>query len=108
DPRERRGAALARLHPHLHGRPAALPRVGRRGSSAPPPAADRAAPAVGPHALTLAERYLALAFQVGRHEPTLLGSYYGPREVEAQPLLEPARLVEEARSLLADLDGGDL
>jgi hypothetical protein len=45
---------------------------------------------------------------VGRHEPTLLGSYYGPREVEAQPLLEPSRLVEEARSLLADLDGGDL
>src|SRR5205085_3796820 len=70
DPREHGGAPLARLHPHLHRRPPALPRAGRRRPRAPPPAADRAAPAVGPHALTLAERYLALAFRVGRHEPT--------------------------------------
>ena len=45
---------------------------------------------------------------MGRHEPTLVGSYYGPREVEVQPLLEPLWLVEEAQTLLADLEGCDL
>jgi hypothetical protein len=46
---------------------------------------------------------------VGRHEPTLVGSYYGPPEppAAAEPL-EPARLVEEAESLLADLERSDL
>ena len=62
--------------------------------------------------MTLAERYLALAFRVGKHEPDLVENYYGPREavaaVEAEEPLEPARLVEEAESLLADLKRGDL
>jgi hypothetical protein len=46
---------------------------------------------------------------VGKHEPELVENYYGPAEtvaaVEAEESLEPARLVEEARALLADLDG---
>jgi hypothetical protein len=62
--------------------------------------------------LSLAERYLALAFRVGKHEPEQVENYYGPREsiaaVEAEEPLEPARLVEEAKSLLADLERGDL
>ena len=42
----------------------------------------------------------------------LVETYYGPREkvaaVKAEEPLEPARLVEEARSLLADVERGDL
>lgn len=45
---------------------------------------------------------------MGRHEPTLVGSYYGPPEPEAAEQLEPSRLVDEARSLLADLERSDL
>ena len=45
---------------------------------------------------------------MGRHEPTLVGSYYGPPEPEAAEPLEPSRLVDVARSLLADLERGDL
>jgi hypothetical protein len=85
-----------------------LRRLGRRRSRALPAAADRPVPTVGPHELSLAERYLALAFGVGKHEPTLVGSYYGPPEPEAAEPLEPSRLVEEARSLLADLERSDL
>jgi hypothetical protein len=49
---------------------------------------------------------------VGKHEPELVENYYGPRDavaaVEAEEPLEPARLVDEAESLLADLAHGDL
>ena len=62
--------------------------------------------------MRLAERYVALAFRLAKHEPDLVENYYGPREVvagvEAEEPLEPARLVEEARSLLDDLEHGDL
>jgi hypothetical protein len=62
--------------------------------------------------VTLAEPYLALAFRVGKHEPELVENYYGPREavaaVEAEEPLEPARLVEEAETLLHDLERSDL
>jgi hypothetical protein len=62
--------------------------------------------------VTFAERYIALAFRVGKHEPDLVENYYGPREavaaVEAEEPLEPARLVEKAESLLADLERDDL
>src|SRR5438067_7025527 len=62
--------------------------------------------------MSLAERYLALAFRVGKHEPDLVENYYGPpgavAEVEAEEPREPARLVEEAESLLADLARDDL
>ena len=62
--------------------------------------------------MSLPERYLTLAFRVGKHEPELVENYYGPPEllaaVEAEEPLEPARLAEEAQALLADLQGGDL
>jgi hypothetical protein len=62
--------------------------------------------------VSLADRYVTLAFRVGKHEPDLVENYYGPREavaaVEAEEPLEPARLVEEAESLLHDLEGNDL
>lgn len=49
---------------------------------------------------------------MGKHEPDLVESYYGPAgavpAVEAEEPLEPARLVAEAQSLLADLERGDL
>ena len=58
--------------------------------------------------MTLAERYVALAFRVGKHEPELVENYYGPPElaaaVDAEEPLEPAQLVEDARSLLGDLE----
>ena len=60
----------------------------------------------------LADRYLELAFRVGKHEPAFVENYYGPPEaaaaVEAEETLEPARLAEDARSLLADLERSDL
>jgi hypothetical protein len=60
----------------------------------------------------LAERYLALAYRLCKHEPDLVGNYYGPREavaaVEAEEPSEPSRLVEEASSLLRDLEDADL
>ena len=62
--------------------------------------------------MSLAERYLALAFRVGKHEPEVVENYYGPREavaaVEAEEPLEPARLVDEARALLGELERSDL
>ena len=62
--------------------------------------------------MTLAERYVTLAFRVGKHEPELVENYYGPPDavaaVEAEEPLEPARLVDEARSLLDDLERSDL
>jgi hypothetical protein len=62
--------------------------------------------------VSLAERYLRLAFRVGKHEPELVENYYGPPDavaaVEAEVPLEPARLVDEARSLLDDLERSDL
>jgi hypothetical protein len=49
---------------------------------------------------------------VGKHEPELVENYYGPPEavaaVEAEEPVEPARLVAEAESLLADLEQDDL
>ena len=58
--------------------------------------------------MSLAERYLTLAFRLAKHEPALVENYYGPPEfaaaVEAEEPLESARLVEEAQSLLADLE----
>jgi hypothetical protein len=59
--------------------------------------------------MSLAERYLALAFRVGKHEPDLVENYYGPPEaVAAEEPRDPGRLVEEAEVLLADLGRDDL
>ena len=58
--------------------------------------------------MTVAERYLELGLRLGRHEPELVDSYYGPEElrqrIEDEPLHEPARLAADAAELLAELD----
>jgi hypothetical protein len=59
--------------------------------------------------MTIAERYLELGLRLGRHEPELVDSYYGPEElrqrVDGEPLHEPARLAADAHELLAEIDG---
>jgi hypothetical protein len=56
------------------------------------------------------ESYLLLGLRLGRHVDGLVDAYYGPGElatrVEAEPLREPAALVEEAERLLAELEDG--
>jgi hypothetical protein len=58
--------------------------------------------------MTTAERYLELGLRLGRHEPELVDSYYGPEElrqrVDGEPLHEPARLAADAAELLAELE----
>ncbi len=58
----------------------------------------------------LVERYLTLGLRLGRHIDGMVDAYYGPpataREVDAEPVHPPGRLVADARSLLADLDAG--
>jgi hypothetical protein len=57
------------------------------------------------------DRYLTLGLRLGRHVDGLVDAYYGPpghpAAVAAEPLRSPDRLVEDARSLVADLDGGE-
>jgi hypothetical protein len=57
------------------------------------------------------ERYIDLGLALGRHVDGFVDAYYGPPEhaarVAAEPVRAPARLVEEARRLVADLDAGD-
>ncbi len=59
----------------------------------------------------LVGRYLELGLRLGRHRDGLVDAYYGPEElarrVEAEPLAPPARLVADARALLAAIDGGE-
>src|SRR5205085_3782238 len=59
-------------------------------------------------AMTVAERYLELGLRLGRHEPELVDSYYGPEElrqrVDGEPLREPARLAADAAELLAAIE----
>jgi hypothetical protein len=58
--------------------------------------------------MTVAERYLELGLRLGRHEPELVDSYYGPEElrqrIEDEPVHEPGRLAADAAELLAELD----
>lgn len=62
----------------------------------------------GPDIVT---RYLLLGLRLGRLLDGMVDAYYGPRElferVENEPAPDPARLLVEARGLLADLDAGD-
>jgi hypothetical protein len=55
-------------------------------------------------------RYLELGLRLGRHLDGLVDAYYGPPELSSRVDTEPARplpaLVEDARRLVADLDGG--
>ena len=56
----------------------------------------------------VAERYVRLGLQVGRHVDGVVDAYYGPPElaaaVDAAPPVDPAALVESAETLLAELD----
>lgn len=58
--------------------------------------------------MTIVERYLELGLRLGRHEPELVDSYYGPEElrrrIDEEPLHEPARLAADAAELLADVE----
>src|SRR5262245_9327660 len=56
------------------------------------------------------ESYLRLGLRLGRHVDGLVDAYYGPPElaakVDAEPLVEPTRLVADAEALLGELDDG--
>jgi len=58
--------------------------------------------------VTAAEHYLLLGLRLGRHVDGLVDSYYGPAElkdqVDAEPLVPPAQLVEDAAALRDSLD----
>jgi hypothetical protein len=58
----------------------------------------------------LVTRYLRLGLSLGRHVDGLVDAYYGPPELAQQAGTgsppEPASLVAEARSLIAELDAG--
>src|SRR6187200_3434221 len=55
-----------------------------------------------------AEAYLRLGLRLGRHVDGLVDAYYGPpelaAEIDAEPLVEPARLVEDGDALVAGLE----
>ncbi|HEX6725366.1 MAG TPA: hypothetical protein VF073_08965 [Gaiella sp.] len=59
---------------------------------------------------TLAERYVLLGLELGRHVEGIAEAYFGPPElaeaVDAAPLVEPRELVDRADALLADLPDG--
>ena len=64
----------------------------------------------GPVPTGCAGAYLELGLALGRHIEGLVDAYYGPpglaARVDAEPLRAPARLADEARALLRDLDAG--
>ncbi len=57
---------------------------------------------------SVAERYVRLGLQVGRHVEGIVDAYYGPPElaaaVNAEPPVEPRALVAAAEALLDELD----
>lgn len=57
---------------------------------------------------TVAERYVRLGLQLGRHVDGLVDSYYGPPELAAaadsDPPAEPRTLVSAAEELLDELE----
>lgn len=56
----------------------------------------------------LARRYVELGLRLGRHNPDIVDSYYGPvawkDQIDAAPVSPTAALVDEARRLIVDLD----
>ncbi len=56
------------------------------------------------------ERYLELGLRLGRHVDGFVDAYYGPEDlrqrVDAAPIIDPARLRDDAARLIADLDAG--
>ena len=61
-----------------------------------------------PTAPDLVRRYVDLGLRLGRHNPDIVDSYYGPAEwrdlVDAELVTPAEGLVEEARRLILDLD----
>ncbi|MEY2450492.1 MAG: hypothetical protein QOD92_66 [Acidimicrobiaceae bacterium] len=59
----------------------------------------------------LVTRYIELGLRLGRLLDGLVDAYYGPLElkqrVDNEPVPDPAKLVADARRLIADLDAGD-
>ena len=59
---------------------------------------------------SVAERYLRLGLQLGRHVDGIVDAYFGPPElaaaVDAEPPVDPAMLVSSADALLGELDDG--
>lgn len=59
---------------------------------------------------SVAERYLLLGLQVGRHVDGIVDAYFGPPKlaaaVDAAPPVEPRELVSAAEALLDELDDG--
>jgi hypothetical protein len=60
----------------------------------------------------LLERYLELGLALGRHVDGMVDAYFGPPDVAdrvaAAPVPTPARLADDARRLLADVEQSDL
>jgi hypothetical protein len=58
----------------------------------------------------LAERYIRLGLQLGRHVDGVVDAYFGPPElaaaVDAEPPVDPRKLVAEAEALLGELEDG--
>lgn len=58
--------------------------------------------------MTVPEGYIELGLRLGRHVDGLVDSYYGDpattERVDAEPLREPAALVEDAERLITELD----
>lgn len=56
----------------------------------------------------LVVRYVELGLRLGRHNPDIVDSFYGPAEwrtrIDAEPPLPPGRLKADASRLIADLD----
>src|SRR5256714_985190 len=59
---------------------------------------------------SIAERYLLLGLQVGRHVDGIVDSYFGPPElmaaVDAEAPVDPRRIVSAAEALLDELEDG--
>jgi hypothetical protein len=57
-----------------------------------------------------AERYLRLGLRVGRHVDGIVDAYFGPPElsaaVDAEPQVEPRKLVADADALLTEVEDG--
>jgi hypothetical protein len=60
--------------------------------------------------VTVAQRYLRLGLQVGRHVDGIVDAYFGPAElaasVDAEPPPDPLSLVADADALHAELEDG--
>lgn len=56
----------------------------------------------------LVRRYVELGLRLGRHNPDIVDSYYGPadwrRVIDAEPVHDAGALVEDARQLIVELD----